>query len=504
MPALVLAAVFAATRQPALELQAHDTDVNLYARYAAEYQAATRNGDSFYALHRRRVEEQMATSTAAEAAALAPYRSVEYPPLAVTFMTIPTWLTDALFDEEFPTGRQPRYAQAYQWLMVGCDGAVLLLVVFLVRRLFPAATTFEQLERCLVYVVCTWPLYAVLYTRLDLGVALLVTAALALLVSRCHWWLSMAVLAVAIHFKLMPAVLAPLWLIASLPVAALSGSWRGLFRGIAVRAAVLTGFGLALLAPYYLQHGPAIFEFLDYHKDRGIEIESTWATLMLVSRELGLDWVVYHSHGSVNVWSPWAPLLIAVATPALAGLLATATGLFVAVVWRRRPERDTVGLTIAQAWPRCVAGFTLLLLLISIAVNKVFSPQYLLWVLPLVPLVDFRPLGRRLFFAATLAMCFLTMWIFPDYFVGEIVQVVSAHGDLAEFDGPTAFGGFLLAARNLICLMLTAMIAAATCLSRWRTRACRMNFGPTSSSTSMTLRTDREPFTGPCRSSSAF
>ena len=91
--------------------------------------------------------------------------------------------------------------------------------------------------------------------------------------------------------------------------------------------------------------------------------------------------------------------------------------------------------------------------------NKVFSPQYLLWVLPLVPLVDFEARKRRMFFAAIFAICFLTMRIFPDCFVGEIVWPVPGGGEVAAFDGPTPYGAFLLLTRNALCLAVTGVLA---------------------------------------------
>ena len=351
--AILLAAMFAATRLPALRLQAVDSDVNLYARYAAEHQAAGRRGESFYELHRLRVQEEMKKGTPTQAAALAEYQSVEYPPVAVTMMAAPTWLIDAPFDEEFPTGHQPRYGQAYAWMMAAFDIGVLLLVVLLVRRLYRGETPMEQAERCLVYLLCTWPLYGVLYARLDLGVALLVMASLALLVCRVHWCFSMTVLAVAIHFKLMPIVLAPLWILASLPAKALHGPWHALLRPVLVRTTVLAGWCLAILLPYYLQNGPAVLEFLEYHKSRGIEIESTWASVLLPTKYLGYSWEIYHSHGSVNLRSPLAGL----AMPVLAALLAGTLALFVAVIRRQRIPATVDGHSIAQQSPSTVAGF---------------------------------------------------------------------------------------------------------------------------------------------------
>ena len=140
----VLAIVFVATRVPALLVQDLDNGIDLYARYAAESQAASRRGESFYDLHRRRVEEEIHGASPSQAANLAPYKSVEYPPVAITFMRVPAWLLDNPFDEEFPTGPQPRYTRCYVRIMAGLDVVVLLFVVFLVRRLFGTESVYFQ------------------------------------------------------------------------------------------------------------------------------------------------------------------------------------------------------------------------------------------------------------------------------------------------------------------------------------------------------------------------
>jgi hypothetical protein len=106
-----------------------------------------------------------------------------------------------------------------------------------------------------------------------------------------------------------------------------------------------------------------------------------------------------------------------------------------------------------------LAVSSLLLLLFCIAANKVFSPQYLLWVLPLAALVDFPPAVRRNFFAALFAVCLLTMRIFPDCFVGDIVYVVGRDGAAVVFGGPTAYGALLLILRNSLFVALTVWLA---------------------------------------------
>ena len=455
-PGAVLAAVFVLTRLPALQLQSQDSDINLYARYAAEWHAASARGQSFYDLHHQRIDDEIARATPGRAAALREYTSVEYPPLAVCLMALPAALVDDPFDGEFPTGLPPRYARAFVGVLALMDVAVFLLVVLLVCRLFPAESTFEKCERCLVYVLGSWLLYGVIYARLDLGVALAVIGALALLVSRRPWWLSFFVLALGVHFKLMPIVVAPLWLIAALPASSLRGSWLAILRGLLIRAGVLAGFGLGILAAFWLWQGSSILGFLGYHKDRGLEIESVWSSFLLLLEPVAGHWSVYHSHGSVNVRSALTPLLTTVASLTMVLSLLAATALFVVAARRQRPA---AGVTIAQAHPRLVADCTLLLMLLSIVTNKVFSPQYLLWVLPLIPLVDLRRSARQLYFLGALATAYLTMRIFPDCFVGDIVYCIGRDGDMPIFDGPSPHGVFLLLTRNALCVALAGSLA---------------------------------------------
>jgi hypothetical protein len=56
-------------------------------------------------------------------------------------------------------------------------------------------------------------------------------------------------------------------------------------------------------------------------------------------------------------------------------------------------------------------------------------------------------------------VCLLTMRIFPDCFVGEIVYVVSRDSHSVVFGGPTAYGAFLLLLRNGLFAALTVWVA---------------------------------------------
>src|SRR5262249_58868455 len=86
--------------------------------------------------------------------------------------------------------------------------------------------------------------------------ALLVVLALALLVSRAHYAWSFAVLAVAVNFKLVPLVLAPVWIVGSLPAdrPLLPGRPRQA-GGVLARAALLVGMVCAIFLPFYAAAG---------------------------------------------------------------------------------------------------------------------------------------------------------------------------------------------------------------------------------------------------------
>ena len=118
--------------------------------------------------------------------------------------------------------------------------------------------------------------------------------------------------------------------------------------------------------------------------------------------------------------------------------------------------------TLAQAYPLELAACTLLCLLIAVVFNKVFSPQYLLWLLPLVALVPYRRLARRLFLYAFLLACALTTVLFPYLYYSDLVGL-----DFAPphrwVRGPSTLGVVLLCGRNLLMLGLVVamMIAAA-------------------------------------------
>lgn len=250
---------------------------------------------------------------------------------------------------------------------------------------------------------------ATLLARFDLVPALVTLGALLAARGR-RFTLAYALLAAGVLLKLYPIFLLPPVLIAhwqSLapeaerdPVAAIwrrlrprvpagVGSWSpaGALARIACGAAffvVLVGGVFALT--YALNPAGTLSEF-QFAGYRPIQIESTPATLLWIGSHLHLPAQIIKTYQSYNYVGPLGVILTPLSTLALVvGCLW--------VYWRQ--ARGRFGLDRAFLAALCVVLVT----------NKLFSPQYLMWVIPFAALVD----GLDLFW---LAIALLTTLDFP-------------------------------------------------------------------------------------------
>ena len=260
---------------------------------------------------------------------------------------------------------------------------------------------------------------AVVLTRYDLLPAALAAAALAALCSGRDR-MSFALLGLAAATKVYPAVLAPLFL---------AHVWR---RRGGRAAGVAAGMGVAAAAtvfvPFVILSPGGTWETVVEQTTRPLQIESLGSAVLVAAHHLfGLGLHVETSHGSQNLRGSLPDAVGAVQS---ALVLAGLAGLW---TWFARRPRDVDTLLRASAAAVCLFA----------ALGKVLSPQYLTWLVPLVPLArGRRGVAATGVFAAALL---LTQLWFPSRY----------------WDFVFGLGGYesaLVLARDVVLLVLLAVL----------------------------------------------
>jgi hypothetical protein len=273
-----------------------------------------------------------------------PYRDFfdEYPPLAQ-----PLFLAVRVLPGSYDHG--------FRWAMAVCGAvAVVLMVAALAstgasrRRIVIAAATAG------IAPLLVGPIFLNAY---DLWPALLVAGALLAFVRR-HERMTYVLLALAVAAKIYPVVLLPIALVETWERGGRDWVRRALLWFAGVLVAVHLPF--ALLGPGGLRYSYWI------QVKRGLEVESLGGALLLALDRLGVRHAQLGARLSTDVVGGLAGAIATVSS-----LVALAAVLLVAWLYLRG-RRDPL---VAAAG--AVLGF--------IAFGKVFSPQYVDWLVPLVP-----------------------------------------------------------------------------------------------------------------------
>jgi Glycosyltransferase family 87 len=204
---------------------------------------------------------------------------------------------------------------------------------------------------------------SVILTRFDLWPAALLAGVLAALVTGRDR-LGLGLLGLATMAKLYPAILLPLALV-----------WvakRRDGRETAICLGVFLAVVAAIALPFAILSAGGLWHSVTTQLGRPLQIESLGAALLLAAKQLGLyDPTVVSTHGSQNLDGTLPDVLASIETA-----LGVVALLAVWIVFARgRMDRDRL-LTASAA---VVVAF--------IAFGKVLSPQFLIWLIALVPLV---------------------------------------------------------------------------------------------------------------------
>ncbi len=324
-----------------------------------------------------------------------PYRDffVEYPPGAIPLFTGPSVFPGGWYDPVFKV-----------LMTLCCVGSIWCVTYVLARQ---GATVLGIWAAALFLALAPIALGPVSLNTYDAWPAFLTVAAVAALVSgRARF--ALVLLGAAAAAKLYAALLVPV---------ALVWLWRER-RAVLGPLAAFAAAAAVFAVPWFALSPGGVWHSIHSQVGRGLHTESLGASVLLVADRLG--WY----HARVVATAPAISRDVAGGLPhgiaAASAVLAVAAAL-VPALWVRRS-----GLGVAFA--ASVAGF--------LAFTKVLSPQYLVWLIPLVPFGG--PFAAALLIAA---LALAQSWYFHYH-------------DLWA-DGPQAW---TLLVRNLVLVALYALL----------------------------------------------
>lgn len=343
----------------------------------------------------------------------------EYPPFTLSIFSLPLVLP------------LPYYQIAFAGLMA----CAALGIYWLLLRYGPQRAGIA----CMLYLVLgAWATAEGRFDLVPAGLTLLCVIA----AERQRWTLAYIALALGFLLKIYPLLLLPVLFLAeqittgriAKPSQTLTlktlpneiwhalggiGQWRwknallffGLILGISAIFAIINFQG-------------TIVSQLSYFVNRPVEIESTGSTVLWLSTLIGHPANVVYTFGSVNIESDLDDIV------ALAFDLFFVLGVALTILWQWRGTFDLTQAFIA-------------LLLVFVATGKVFSPQYLIW---LIPLLAYNGAFNRPWLILWGCISLLTTIIYPFLFsqVTDITQLAAVPGFIE-----------IVGARNILLVLVT-------------------------------------------------
>ncbi len=286
--------------------------------------------------------------------ALTPWRdfSMEYPPGALVAILPPALLASGVAS----------YFAVFALEMALCLALALWLGMRAAERLRPGAGAWVLQFGVFYYILTTLLVschYDALVALTLAGFAYGVVVGLPMVAGLA--------LTAAVLVKGAPVLLVPLALAHFL----YSAQWRRVAAAAAISAVVLGAAG----ALYLEAAGAHAFDMFAYHSARPVQIESLWGGVAVILHMLGLAlFQPVESFGSVNIEASYEPAMRALSFPL------TALAVLAVIVWRL--WRLTQGEDEATRARRTLAA-SAAAMIAFMALGKVFSPQYVIWLFPL-------------------------------------------------------------------------------------------------------------------------
>jgi uncharacterized membrane protein len=279
-----------------------------------------------------------------------PYRdfTFEYPPLSMLFFILPRIITSS-----FQTYSILYHAEVIIFILGG-----LWTIFDIARRLGKAPWKLLSL-----YILGILLIGPIIGEQFDIFPAVLTLLAI------YFFWLgktktSWVFLALGTMIKLYPVVIAPIFLFCYLSNRQYSYIWKGIIS-----------FGLVCLAiasPFIVSSPGSLLNLVTYHSTRGLQLESTYSSILLVADKIGLtNATLSYNAGSWNLVSPASESVATWSTYILAAGLLVVYGFIFRQIKPGKSQFSRIG------------AYCLLCILTLLIFSKILSPQYFIWLLPM-------------------------------------------------------------------------------------------------------------------------
>ena len=353
--------------------------------------------------------------------------SLEYPPFSLVFILIPRlygWT-----------------AEAYEVFYV------IEVFVFMVIGLIYTDKLAEHFGKdrknaMLAYSVLTVLLLEFVTDRYDIFPAVIVMMAIYYFVKE-KYPLAFALVAIGMLTKLYPAMLFPIFFL----IFAARKEWNEALKGTLVFGVTT----LAVVLPIMIVDPDLILDFLSYHSDRPLQIETLAASLIYPFAMLGLITVKITSamgpDGDLDPENFGSDNLVGTVPDAVAGVLSPimvagvlAICFFFLYVYMKCEEKERMRLL-----GLAIAGVIMTFILLG----KVFSSQYLIWAIsPIVLILLFEEdMFRTPLFRFTVATFIMTQ-----------VEFVYNIGILGGGSNINDFGMIIILVRNILAVIMLYLI----------------------------------------------
>lgn len=356
-----------------------------------------------------------------------PYRdfAMEYPPGALIFFALPRLISHTI----------TQYYAAFRVEVILFDVSIVLALNAIARR--AGVDRFAVLIAYTVFVLTVGPIIG---QDFDIFPAAMVVFAL-LFAARGEYSATAIMLGLGTMTKLYPLLLAPAF---AMPLIR-RRSYIVVLRAATVACATM----LLVVLPLLLVAAGDLPSFLRYHAARGIHVESTYGGVLVVADKLHIATTrIQYNFASWNVNGAAADVVKPLSTLVL---LIALVAVYLAMY---RQTRDDGAHTAAEDITSCTDWSTLILATLLVT-SKVLSPQYLIWLMPLVPLLTVST--RRAVWIAFGLAGMLTYYVFPRHYMALVVH--------ASNDTVAA-----LLARNLLLVVMTILLYRGLCRDQRATR----------------------------------